>query len=115
MQWHKIPFSDIPESNTIGKTRIAGKSLCVIRQGDIIHVTGAKCPHAGADLSGGWCEKGQLICPYHRHKFDLLTGKGAAGQYNYIRVYPVRRVSDEWFVGITSGWWRTLIGKKTRD
>lgn len=111
MEWFKIPDSDIPKNEGgINKSRIGGKLLCVIRQGDQIRVMGLKCPHAGADLSGGWCEDGQLVCPYHRHKFDLSTGRGAAGQGNYVRVYPTQQGNDGWRVGVGKGWWKRLFG-----
>src|SRR5579872_5060396 len=29
-----------------------------------------KCIHRGAQLSKGFCEKGQLRCPYHGWKYD---------------------------------------------
>lgn len=108
MQWHKIPAADIPETDGIRKSRVGGKSLCIIRQGEQVYATGSTCPHAGADLAGGWCEAGQLVCPYHRHTFDLQTGRGAAGQGNYIRVYPTQQEPDGWYVGLVKKWWRSV-------
>lgn len=110
MEWHEIPIADVPLEDGVRKSQVAGKSLCVIKQGEAIHVTGSKCPHAGADLSGGWCEHGQLICPYHRHAFDLETGRGAPGQGNYIRVYPTRQENGIWYVGIAKSGWRSWFG-----
>lgn len=110
MEWHEIPPADIPETDGVRKSRVAGMSLCIIRQGDALHATGSKCPHAGADLSGGWCEAGQLVCPYHRHAFDLATGRGAPGQGNYIRVYPTKQEAGAWYVGMAKKWWKKLLG-----
>jgi nitrite reductase (NADH) small subunit/3-phenylpropionate/trans-cinnamate dioxygenase ferredoxin subunit len=31
--------------------------------------------HAGAPLKNGWCERGKVICPFHRHEFDLISGR----------------------------------------
>lgn len=106
MEWHRIPSSDIPPEDGVRKSRIAGKTLCIVRQDGVLHVTGAKCPHAGADLSAGWCEGGQLVCPRHRHTFDLTTGRGAPGQGNYIRVYATREADGEWWVEIPRSWWK---------
>jgi len=33
------------------------------------------CPHQGGDLKQGWIEDGKIVCPRHRWKFDLNTGK----------------------------------------
>lgn len=39
------------------------------------------CPHMGAMLSEGWCENGQVVCPFHALAFDgagctVLPGSG---------------------------------------
>ena len=34
-----------------------------------------RCPHAGVELSGGFVEDGQLVCPMHGWRFDLATGR----------------------------------------
>jgi phenylpropionate dioxygenase-like ring-hydroxylating dioxygenase large terminal subunit len=39
------------------------------------------CPHMGAMLSAGWCEKGKIVCPFHALQFDgagctVLPGSG---------------------------------------
>ena len=40
------------------------------------------CPHQGADLSYGWTdENGNWVCPRHRWKFDLDTGKCINANY----------------------------------
>lgn len=64
----------------------------------------AKCPHAGGDLTGGWCKEGKLICPLHRYSYDLQTGKGSEGQNDYIDKYPVEVKDDAVYVGIESFW-----------
>jgi phenylpropionate dioxygenase-like ring-hydroxylating dioxygenase large terminal subunit len=28
------------------------------------------CPHMGASLSAGWCDQGQVVCPFHALAFD---------------------------------------------
>ncbi len=58
------------------------------------------CPHAGADLSGGWCKEGKLICPYHRYSYNLETGKGSEGQGDYIDTFPVEVREDGIYIGL---------------
>ncbi len=111
MKWNKIANEAIPEADGIRKLKIAGKHVCIIRNGGRLHATSARCPHAGADLSGGWCEKERLICPYHRHAFSLETGRGDAGQGDYITVYPLEEREGEWFIGMKESWLGKLFSK----
>lgn len=110
MKWIKLTETAIPNTEGIHKVKIAGKHICIIRHGDQLHATSARCPHAGADLSAGWCDAGRLVCPYHRHAFHLGTGRGDAGQGNYITVYPLEERKDGWFIGINEGWLSKLLG-----
>jgi nitrite reductase/ring-hydroxylating ferredoxin subunit len=107
LEWHVV----IPpeKEGEIIKVRIAGKAICILRSDGQIYATAARCPHAGADLSTGWCEGRKLVCPYHRHRFDLSTGKGDAGQNNFVPVYPLKAVEGVWYIGFTTSWWRKLF------
>lgn len=106
MNWIEIPGPISLEDQHIQKINIAGKSICIIVNEGKVTATSARCPHAGADLSSGWCEKGRLICPYHRHAFDLQTGRGDPGQGDYIRIYPLKFENNKWFVGMKKPWYR---------
>ena len=64
----------------------------------------ARCPHAGADISNGWCKDGKLVCPFHRYSYDIRTGRGSPGQGDYIKKYPTEIRSDGIYVGINSIW-----------
>jgi phenylpropionate dioxygenase-like ring-hydroxylating dioxygenase large terminal subunit len=35
-----------------------------------IHALANACPHMGAMLSEGWCDHGQIVCPFHALAFD---------------------------------------------
>ncbi|WP_257669992.1 Rieske (2Fe-2S) protein [Parapedobacter tibetensis] len=109
MKWVKIENSSIPQTDGIRKARIDSKNVCIIRHDDKLYATSVRCPHAGADLSGGWCEKGRLICPYHRHAFDLESGKGDEGQGDYIHVYPLEQRPEGWFIGLEESWLTRLF------
>jgi 3-phenylpropionate/trans-cinnamate dioxygenase ferredoxin subunit len=50
-------------------TNIAGKYYAI----------GAKCTHAGGDLSKGKLDGNIVICPRHGSKFDVTTGKVVGG------------------------------------
>ncbi|WP_353131200.1 Rieske (2Fe-2S) protein [Parapedobacter pyrenivorans] len=109
MKWIKVADGEIPKTDGIRKIKIGGKHICIIRHGDKLHATSVRCPHAGADLSGGWCEEERLICPYHRHAFSLETGRGDPGQGDYITVYPLEERAGEWFIGMKESWLGSLF------
>ena len=69
-----------------------------------IFALSAKCPHAGGDLTQGWCKDGKLVCPVHRYSYNLETGKGSEGQNDYINSYPVEIKDDSVYIGISSFW-----------
>lgn len=93
----------------IKKVDVGGKSICIIREAGKFYATSSRCPHAGADISQGWCEGGKIVCPYHRHKFDLESGRGDPGQGDFISTYSLREENGKWFVGIPKPWWKTIF------
>jgi len=101
MQWHKIFEADIlTQSDFVKQITVKGKKFCAIKNNDQIVVTQAYCPHAGAGLAGGWCEKGKLVCPFHRYEYDLQTGRGAPGQGDYIEIYQTEIKEDGVYLGL---------------
>jgi len=111
MTWYPIHDDQIPRAEEIRRIKVSGKSICLVRHEGELFATSVSCPHAGADLSAGWCEEGRLICPYHRHAFNLHTGKGDPGQGNYIHTYPLERRDGTWFIGLKPGLLKKLFGK----
>lgn len=111
IHWYKIEETSLPALNSIAKLSIAGKTICLVNYEQELFAVAWKCPHAGADLSTGWCENKQIICPYHRHAFDLSTGRGAVGQGNYINTYSLEKRGEDWFVGMKAGFFKGLFRK----
>lgn len=107
LRW--FPVGTLPKDGEIKKIHIEGRTMCIIDQGGQVYATGARCPHAGADLSRGWCERGKLVCPVHRHQFDLVSGKGDLGQGNFIPVFPIQIIQGKPCVGIKTSWWKQLF------
>lgn len=105
MKWHKIPSAALSSSAPIQLLRMDGIAFCLVNEQGEWYATSAKCPHAGANLAEGWCDRGQLVCPYHRHHFDLSTSKGAPGQYNAIRVYQLEWRDEELYILLPQSLW----------
>ena len=102
MAWYKILEDHSILPPFIKKVNAGGKQLCLVSDGRKIYALGSKCPHAGADLSTGWCENQKLICPFHRYSYSLVTGRGSEGQNDYIDTYPVEIRADGIYIEIHS-------------
>ncbi|MEJ7779861.1 MAG: Rieske 2Fe-2S domain-containing protein [Daejeonella sp.] len=107
MKWFKVFSKDILSGpDFLKQVHISGKRVCVVKAEGKIFAVQNRCPHAGADLSKGWCRNGNIVCPYHRHEFNLETGRGKASQGNYIQTYPVEVRADGVYVGVKKAWWK---------
>ena len=104
MKWYKIPDIRLDGKPFIKKVKAGGKTLCLVGFENKIYALSAKCPHAGGDLTAGWCKEGKLICPVHRYSYNLETGKGSEGQNDYIESYQVEIKDNSVYVGISSFW-----------
>jgi nitrite reductase/ring-hydroxylating ferredoxin subunit len=102
MDWYKIPDVQDPHKAFIKKVKAGGKNICLVGYEGEVYALGATCPHAGAELSGGWCKDGKIICPFHRYSYSLQTGRGDPGQNDYVDTYPVEVREDGVYVGIAS-------------
>ncbi|SMO48551.1 Rieske (2Fe-2S) protein [Solitalea koreensis] len=91
--------------NSIRGVKVAGKEICVIRTTNDYFAVKDKCPHAGGRISNGWCEQQQIVCPVHRHKFDIHTGKGLPEHGDYLEHYEVLTNTQGVFVGFKKHWW----------
>ena len=105
LKWIKIFSPEIlKEKNFIKLLKIRNRKYCIVKVDDEIFAVQNRCPHAGADLSLGFCRDKKLICSYHRHEFDLETGRGAKGQGDYLTTYPVEIRNDGIYIGFKDKW-----------
>jgi nitrite reductase/ring-hydroxylating ferredoxin subunit len=104
MKWYKIPGVQPSAQPFLKKVKAGGKTICLVSYAGEIFALAAKCPHAGGDLTTGWCKDEKLVCPVHRYTYDIHTGKGSEGQHDYIDTYPVEIRDDGVYVGITGFW-----------
>lgn len=84
------------------------RKLVIARHNEGYFVTDEKCPHQGLPLSrGGFCEKGQLVCPFHRYSWDMKTGRESRQNERNMVIYPTKIDSTGFYVGIErkKSWW----------
>jgi nitrite reductase/ring-hydroxylating ferredoxin subunit len=67
-------FNEI-EENEIELTKIAGKSILLIKHKGEIFAVGSRCPHMGCPLAEGKLSEYLLTCPCHMWSFDIRTGE----------------------------------------
>lgn len=99
---NELDFND----EGLAQVKAGGKLLCIARYKDLLYACAAKCPHAAAPLVNGYVNvQGDIVCPVHRYKFNLQSGKNTTGEGYHLRTYPVEEREDGWYVGIEkSGW-----------
>lgn len=103
IKWHKIAESSQQldfESHPILEKEAGGKRICLVKTSGGIVACGSRCPHAGGHLSEGFLDtKEALVCPIHRYRFDLKTGRDLTGEGYYLKIYPIREDESGIYVG----------------
>ena len=104
VKWYKIADSNEELSfSTDGliAVEVEGKKICVSLFKNILYATSSKCPHAGGNLSHGYIDAvGNIVCPIHRYKFSLATGRNVTGEGYYLKTYPIEKREKGVFIGI---------------
>lgn len=109
MRWVEIDQSKLKDI-TVQQINVEGKQMVLIKFKDEFFATAYKCPHAGADISQGWCnDEGNLVCPFHRYEYHLKNGRGKAGQGDYLKTYSVKLENGKLFIGFKDSWLKKLF------
>ena len=66
--------SDVPKAAMKGLT-VKGRQILVANVDGNFYVVDAICPHMNGYLPSGRLEKNKLVCPVHRARYDVTTGK----------------------------------------
>ena len=75
--------------------------ICVVRLDDGWYGMSNICPHAGAPLHKGHCNKhGVVACPVHGYKFDVKTGRSIDGNNYTQKKFKIEKRDDGFYVGI---------------
>lgn len=109
--WHKVAdhinelyFAD----NNIAIIELNGKKICIGKQQEAVFAFAYKCPHAGGILADGYIDAlGNVVCPLHRYKYNMETGRNVSGEGYYLRHWPVELREDGVYVRVeeSSGPW----------
>jgi nitrite reductase/ring-hydroxylating ferredoxin subunit len=109
LSWYKIydfktHGNDPQQLNSVRTIEVNEKRICLARLSDGYFAIDDKCPHAGARLGLGKCdEEGNVVCPVHRYRYDVKTGKGRQG--DFVDSYSVETRIDGVYIGFKKKWW----------
>jgi len=67
-------LNNFPEGSKM-KVHVNGEDVLVANLSGKIYAIGDTCTHRGCSLSDGEIEDTTVICPCHRGRFDVATGK----------------------------------------
>jgi nitrite reductase/ring-hydroxylating ferredoxin subunit len=102
--WHKIAdhINELNFSNNnIAIVQVKNKKICIGIYKDSVFAFAYKCPHAGGVMADGYIDAlGNVVCPLHRYKFSLVSGRNTSGEGYYLKNWPVQIRKDEVYVGL---------------
>jgi 3-phenylpropionate/trans-cinnamate dioxygenase ferredoxin subunit len=77
-----------------------GRKIALFRIGDEVFAFAAACPHKDGPLWEGQVstKRCEVICPWHRFRFDLRSGKSVTYDKLVARTYPVSVRGGQVFV-----------------
>jgi 3-phenylpropionate/trans-cinnamate dioxygenase ferredoxin subunit len=88
------------QKNGLAILEAGGKTITLARVGNEIFACAHKCPHAGGILADGFIDaKGDIVCPLHRYKFSLTSGRNVTGEGYYLKTFPIEEREAGIFVG----------------
>jgi len=67
------------------------RKVALVRIGDDVFALQDACPHKGGPLCEGTVsvQRGELICPWHRFRFDLRSGASVTNPQLVAKTFPV--------------------------
>ncbi len=100
--------SDFLKESDARTVRVDDQRYCIAFHEGKYFATQPNCPHANAALGDGWCDKeGNLVCPVHRIRFNLQTGKNTSGEGYFIKTYPTEVREDGLYIALPKRkWWQ---------
>jgi len=102
-RWHRVAaLTDLREGEVFA-TRLGELELALVRIDGTVHAFDDVCTHEYASLSQGFLEGGEIECPLHGARFDVVTGRCLAPPAERdLRVFPVRIEGGDVYVGVTA-------------
>lgn len=69
---------------------VKGREFALYNMDGQFYAIDDRCPHRGAPLGAGICERGHVFCSLHGWEFDLKTGACLSNAEKPVKTYPTR-------------------------
>ncbi|MCJ2179743.1 Rieske (2Fe-2S) protein [Novosphingobium album (ex Hu et al. 2023)] len=109
MDYVKVASAAQVSEGRVIPVEAGGEKLLLTKVGGTYYAAQRKCPHLGFNLCKGKLDGEAIVCPLHKAKFDLRTGRierdpkllfiGMKAKSD-LSIYPVREMGDDIYVGI---------------
>lgn len=95
MAWVRVAAANEIGPGTARVVEAGGWRIALCNTGDGFHAIDDICTHDGGPLDQGTLEGGQIECPRHGAKFDVVTGKALTlPAIRPVRTYATRVAGD---------------------
>ena len=106
--WFKVALSLeelLWQPNNMTVVEVNGKKITIAKFNHELFAFAHKCPHAGGVMAEGFIDSlGNAVCPLHRYKFSLKTGRNSMGE-EYLKTYFIKLNEEGLFVGFEENKW----------
>ena len=102
--WHKIAESENElqfNNNNLSVTTANKKKITIGKFKGKLFACGYTCPHTGGILSDGHIDvQGNIVCPLHHYRFNMINGRNISGEGFFLKTYPVKVREDGLYICI---------------
>lgn len=102
--WHFLALTEDEiqfSQGGLAEVTVAGKKICISKNNEMLFAFSATCPHAGGSLAGGYTDQsGNIVCPLHRYKFSMKTGRNTSGEGYYLKTFAVDKTPEGIYIEI---------------
>lgn len=113
IKWYKLANGKDTiewQSNKLALSEAGGRTVTLAKTDNDIFACAHKCPHAGGILADGFIDAlGNIVCPLHRYKFSLQSGRNVSGEGYYLRTYPIEEREAGVFIGFEENSWLDIL------
>lgn len=92
-------IDEVVEGRAIA-VEVDGLRIAVFNDGGLFHALLGRCPHANGPMGHGWIEEGEAVCPLHRWRFKLSTGRCTTVSGNSLHRFPCKVDNDQVWVEV---------------
>jgi nitrite reductase/ring-hydroxylating ferredoxin subunit len=106
MEWIKVFSSgrELRERLKEGRPQhlmVNGQSICLVLWKGELRAVENKCPHNGEQLSKGVVNYlGEIVCPWHGHRFNVRTGREAGERSRDLATFPIKENDEGVFLAL---------------